>query len=395
MASAAFGADAAGAVLTSEDVQRALLEPLAAETVMLAALTEPASPVDGRPAGVGGMPAGRRGGAIVVSSHGLPVKIPRLDAMDEPTFVAENTLIPEANATFGEVTLLGPNVRRLKTLHRVSNELALAAVGNVSALLTTALVTRMARALDRALLAGDPAATPGSPLGLLNWSGIQRVAVGGPISIDTLHSMWGFALAENARPTAWLLNPRDLISLRKLKDSTGQYLLTPDPTMASAYSLLGSPAYTSTMIPIDGGPLRDTTALASTDAFTLTGHGVVAGAAVRFSAPTAGSLPAPIAAGTTYYAATVTANTFTVAATPGGPAIDLTADGSARLRGSQSSVALVDGRQVAIGRDQDVTVAILDQTFGHYDQVAIRVTSRWDAVPINPAGIVIATGVTA
>ena len=38
---------------------------------------------------------------------------------------------------------------------------------------------------------------------------------------------------------------------------------------------------------------------------------------------------------------------------------------------------------------------ILDQTFGDYDQQAIRVTARYDAAPLNPEAIVTLTGITA
>lgn len=67
--------------------------------------------------------------------------------------------------------------------------------------------------------------------------------------------------------------------------------------------------------------------LASTDAFTLDGHGLAADDPVSFRAEANGSLPAPLAAGTTYYAVPVTASTFKVAAAAGGAAVNLTTDG--------------------------------------------------------------------
>ncbi len=36
----------------------------------------------------------------------------------------------------------------------------------------------------------------------------------------------------------------------------------------------------------------------------------------------------------------------------------------------------------------------LSETFGHYDQLAIRVTCRFDIAPLNPEGIVVLNGVT-
>ncbi|MFV0432534.1 MAG: phage major capsid protein [Leucobacter sp.] len=77
---------------------------------------------------------------------------------------------------------------------------------------------------------------------------------------------------------------------------------------------------------------------------------------------------------------------------------DPTKDGVFRLFGSQVIItsripqgrgALADFSQIAVARDQAPTVKILDQTFGDYDQQAIRVTARYDAAPLNPEAIVL------
>lgn len=54
--------------------------------------------------------------------------------------------------------------------------------------------------------------------------------------------------------------------------------------------------------------------------------------------------------------------------------------------------ALVDFSQIAVARDLAPSVKILDQTFGDYDQQAIRVVARYDAAPLNPKAIVKITG---
>lgn len=87
---------------------------------------------------------------------------------------------------------------------------------------------------------------------------------------------------------------------------------------------------------------------------------------------------------------------------------DPTQDGVFRLFGSQvivtnripiaedeTSAVLADFSQIAVARDQAPTVKILDQTFGDYDQQAIRVTARYDAQPLNPEAIVKLSGITA
>lgn len=72
-------------------------------------------------------------------------------------------------------------------------------------------------------------------------------------------------------------------------------------------------------------------ALASTDVLTLTDHGFETNDEVLVRAIDGGVLAAPLVAGTTYYAIRLTASTFSLAATSGGSAINLTTNGTTML----------------------------------------------------------------
>ena len=48
--------------------------------------------------------------------------------------------------------------------------------------------------------------------------------------------------------------------------------------------------------------------------------------------------------------------------------------------------------QVAVASDNTTSIAILDQLYGDFDQVALRVTARWDIGLLNPEGVVVLTG---
>ena len=56
--------------------------------------------------------------------------------------------------------------------------------------------------------------------------------------------------------------------------------------------------------------------------------------------------------------------------------------------------ALVDFSKIAVARDLAPSVKILDQTYGDFDQMAIRVVARYDAKPLNPEAVVKLTGIT-
>ena len=59
-----------------------------------------------------------------------------------------------------------------------------------------------------------------------------------------------------------------------------------------------------------------------------------------------------------------------------------------------ANVGLVDFSQIVVARDLAPSVKILDQTFGDFDQQAIRVVARYDAAPVNDDAVIALTGIT-
>lgn len=281
-----------GAELTQEQVAALLVEPLIAEAVVLQA------------------------GPQMFDSQGVPLLIPKIAALElNDPWRSENTAIAESDPTYGELQLLPASLKSLKVIHRISNELARNAVTNVANVLSAALVRRIANAVDAAFLVG--AGTSNTVLGIANKTGVQTMAAVATPSVDELHDALGLAMAANAKPNAWFMNPRDLVTLRKTKDTAGNYIVHADPTEAGVFRLLGIPVYVTTQIPKNGG------------------------------------------AGT-----------------------------------NESRIVLADMSQVAVGRDQDVTVTLLSERYADFDQVGIRVTARFDVGLLNAEGIVVLNGVT-
>ena len=246
-----------------------------------------------------------------------PLRIPKAPKASDVSFVGENELIPEVNPDFDEVQLLPSTMKSIKTLTRYSNELARQSVVSLDQALKDRLVADVAAKVDAQFLSasGDGITTP---KGLFAWAGTQNVAVGGALTLDHLLTAWGLALSANVNMGSlkWVLTPGDFVALRKVKDTTGQYLLQVDPTVDGVFRLWGAPVIVSARIP------------------------------------------------------------NTTGGSPTGRA------------------ALVDFSQIAVARDAAPSVKILDQTFGDYDQQAIRVTARYDSAPLNPEAVVTLTGIT-
>ncbi|HRD11810.1 MAG TPA: phage major capsid protein [Mycobacterium sp.] len=58
---------------------------------------------------------------------------------------------------------------------------------------------------------------------------------------------------------------------------------------------------------------------------------------------------------------------------------------------TKARVALVDFSKVVVARDLNAEVKILDQTFGDYDSIGIRVVSRWDTNLLQPKAVTLLT----
>lgn len=245
------------------------------------------------------------------------LRLPKLGGPTTVGFVGENELIPDADTDFDEVVLMPTTMKSIKTLTKYSNELARQSVVALDAAIKDRLVTDVAAKLDTQLFGstGDGITTP---QGLFAWAGTQSLAVGAAIKLDHLHDAEALALGENVDPAnlRWVMRSRELIALRKIKATDGNYIVQPDVTAAGGYTLLGHPVIVSNRIP-------------------------------------------------------------DLAGTP-----------------NTGRAALVDFSQIAVARDMAPTVKILDQTFGDYDQMAIRVVCRYDAKPLNPEAVIKLTGIT-
>ncbi|WP_299051582.1 phage major capsid protein [uncultured Nocardioides sp.] len=286
-----------GTTLTNDQVKKILIQPLEKKSVFLAAVPK----------------------SNVFNSNGSPVRVPKLPDPTNPDWVGENELITEKDATFNEITLLPSNMKSVKVITRFSNELARQAVVDISESLKLRLVRDVAYKMDDALL--NSTGANNTPVGIRKYPGIQSMAAVGKPTLDHLHDAVGLALGADVDPEGglrWMMNSRDFVGLRKLKDSQNRYQLQPDPTEPGKYLLLGYPVTVTNRIPKNGGT------------------------------------------GT-----------------------------------NESEVVLADFSQIAVARDLAPSVTLLTERFAEYDQQALRVITRYDAAPMNPAAVVVLKAVTA
>lgn len=212
--------------LTAEQVQKILVQPLTDKSIFLAA------------------------GPRIFDTAG-PVRVPKMGGpITDPGWTGENEQIPERDADFDELELMPSTMKSVKVITRYSNELARQSVVSLDQALKDRLVTDVADKLDRQFLSasGDGITTP---KGLFAYAGIQKLDVAGALNLDHLLTAWGMALAANVNMGAlkWVMQPADFVSLRKVKDTSGQYLLQPDPTQDGVFRLWGAPVVVTSRVP--------------------------------------------------------------------------------------------------------------------------------------------------
>lgn len=214
-------------------------------------------------------------GVRLFDSDGSPIRVPKLnDDTSEPDFVGENELIPDTyEPDFSEVLLLPRTLKGVKEISRFSNELMRQSVVNIQATVQERLVRRVTTKIDEAFITGlgvPSGVNRTQPEGLLTWTGTQAMPAVGALALDDLHDAVGLAMAVDVDATRlrWLMRSDTFVALRKIKDTSGKYLITPDPTEAGVFRLLGLPVIITNRIPVDEGT-PDTTSVVLADMSTI------------------------------------------------------------------------------------------------------------------------------
>lgn len=187
-----------------------------------------------------------------------PLSVPKLSGSFSPGWIGESELIPEDDgAGFDAVTLLPSTMKSLKTLIRFSNESLRESVLNLDSVLQDRLVKDVQGKLDAHAWSadGDGVTTPLGVLSTANKALYPTLDSGGAaLTLDKLHDAIGIFLEGDVPLSGarWVMSPKQLTGLRKLKTGTNSYALQPDLTAGNGFALLGIPVTVSKRLPLTG-----------------------------------------------------------------------------------------------------------------------------------------------
>ncbi|MGX1768820.1 phage major capsid protein [Dietzia sp. NPDC055343] len=189
-----------------------------------------------------------------------PLRIPRLVSSGEVGYVGEGEEIPdEYEAQFAEITLMPTDRKSIKRITRYTNELLRMSTAGLDSILKTRLVGDVASKLDDELLAGTGAS--GGITGILNQAGTQAAELD-LTTADTFLDALALTTAAEVTPNRWFMNGSDFITVRKIKDTAGKYLLESDLTRDTTYRLFGIPVTVTNKVPAGKAILADTSQIA-------------------------------------------------------------------------------------------------------------------------------------
>lgn len=216
------GTDSEGGYLVPDEFERTLVEALEEENVF-------------------------RTLAHVIRTSSGDRKIPVVASKGSASWVDEEGAYQESDDAFSQVSI---GAYKLGTMIKVSEELLADSVFDLEAYISKEFARRIGSREEESFFNGDG---KGKPLGILASAGGAEVGVTAAsataITADEVIDLFYSLKAPYRKNAVWLLNDATVKQIRKLKDSTGQYLWQPSLVVGTPDTILGRPVKTSAFMP--------------------------------------------------------------------------------------------------------------------------------------------------
>ena len=216
------GTDSEGGYLAPDEFERTLVEALEEENVF-------------------------RTLAHVIKTSSGDRKIPVVASKGTASWVDEEGAYTESDDAFSQVSI---GAYKLGTMIKVSEELLADSVFDLEAYISKEFARRIGAREEESFFNGDG---KGKPLGILAAAGGAEVGVTAAsataITADEVIDLFYSLKAPYRKNAVWLLNDATVKQIRKLKDTTGQYLWQPSLVAGTPDTILGRPVKTSAFMP--------------------------------------------------------------------------------------------------------------------------------------------------
>ena len=217
------GTDSEGGYLVPDEYERTLVEALEEENVF------------------------RQLAKVIRTSSG-DRKIPVVATKGTASWIDEEGAYTESDDSFGQVSI---GAYKVGTMIKVSEELLNDSVFDLESYIAKEFARRIGAKEEEAFFTGDGS---GKPLGILAATGGAETGVTATsstaVTADELMDLFYSLKSPYRKKAVWVLNDSTIKAVRKLKDSTGQYLWQPSLVAGTPDTLLGRPVKTSAYMPV-------------------------------------------------------------------------------------------------------------------------------------------------
>ena len=217
------GTDSEGGYLVPDEYERTLVEALEEENMF------------------------RQLAKVIRTSSG-DRKIPVVATKGTASWIDEEGAYTESDDSFGQVSI---GAYKVGTMIKVSEELLNDSVFDLESYIAKEFARRIGAKEEEAFFTGDGS---GKPLGILAATGGAETGVTAAsstaVTADELMDLFYSLNSPYRKKAVWVLNDSTIKAVRKLKDSTGQYLWQPSLVAGTPDTLLGRPMKTSAYMPV-------------------------------------------------------------------------------------------------------------------------------------------------
>ena len=185
--------------------------------------------------------------ANVIQTSSGDRKIPVVATKGNASWVDEEGEIPESDDSFKQVTL---SAYKLATMIKVSEELLNDSAFDLESYIAKEFGRRIGTKEEEAFFVGDGT---GKPTGILDGTAGGEIgkttASSTAITFDEIMDLFYSLRSPYRKKATFLMNDSTVKAIRKLKDSTGNYLWQPSVTAGTPDTILNRPVLTSSYMP--------------------------------------------------------------------------------------------------------------------------------------------------
>jgi HK97 family phage major capsid protein len=215
------GEKSEGGYLVPDEFERTLIEALTEENIM-------------------------RSLATTIKTESGDRKIPIVKSKGQAYWLDEEEAYKLSDDEFGQTTL---NAYKVGTAIKISEELLNDSAFDLEAYISKEFARRVGAKEEEAFFVGDGNGKPTGIFDTTNGGELGATTSGASITFDDIIELFYSVNTPYRKKGVWLLNDSSVKLLRKIKDSTGNYIWSPAVSADLPDTILNRPYYTSAYAP--------------------------------------------------------------------------------------------------------------------------------------------------